>query len=73
MANVAWPELDGIRNASGMFTTRVMTAKTPAEAPLVSCSIEFRIVSSVLVLVMITETPAASMMTIAGPSMSLAP
>ena len=59
--------------ASGMLITTVTTANTPADAPLTSCSIEFRIVSRVWVLVMMTETPPASRTTRAGPIMSEAP
>ena len=57
IASAPCPELDGIRKASGMFTTTVTTRRTLADAPLTSCSIELRMVSSVCVLVMITDTP----------------
>ena len=38
IAKAAWPELDGIRKASGMFTSIAATAKAPADAPVMSCS-----------------------------------
>ena len=73
MASAPWPELDGIRKASGMFTTTVSEVKNAADEPLTNLSIECNIVSSVCVLFMITDTPPASSTTMAGPIMSEAP
>jgi hypothetical protein len=56
-----------------MLTIITRTAKTPADAPLTSSSIALSTVSRVWVLVMITETPRASRMTMAGPTISPAP
>ena len=47
--------------------------KKAADVPLTSFSIECRMVSSVCVLFMITDTPPASSTTMAGPIMSAAP
>jgi len=47
IASAACPELDGITKASEMLTTMVATAKAPAEALVISCSMAYRMVPSV--------------------------
>ena len=65
-ASVAWPDVDGMRNASGRLIRNITIAKTPELALDAVFSIACSTVSVICVLFMITVTPRASTITSAG-------
>ena len=73
IARVACPEDEGTRNASGMFTTNIMTANSAPDRPVTSPSNACRTVSVMPELFIMTVTPRANAMMNAAPMKSPMP